>query len=543
MNKFSAKRVFRKLVGYKSDGIKLLLALFFIIQIFIPISMMFLKVDGETIKRVFTNETFNISVRNSVIGALISTIISVLLAYILAICVERIRIKCKRLFLVIFSLPMLIPSISHGVGLVFLFGNNGIFTNLFGININIYGLTGIVMGSVMYSFPVAFLMLSDVMKYENGEPYEAAQVLGISKIRQFTQITFPYLRKPLISVLFATFTLVVTDYGVPLLVGGKFTTLPVVMYQEVIGQLDFAKGAVYGMVLLVPAVVAFFIDLFTKDNNNSSFVTKPIVPSDRMTTKIVSYIVCVITAIFTFLPIVAFSVTAFTKSYPYDLTLSFENIRKAFDMRAGNYLFNSVVIALLVSVIGVTIAFLTAYLSARMKSPASKFLHLSVITTAAIPGIVLGLSYVLTFKTTPLYGTLAILVIVNIVHFIASPYLMMYNLLSKTNSNLEGVGYTLGINRFHMIKDVFIPMCKNTLLEMFSYFFVNCMMTISAVSFLATAVHKPLSLMITQFEAQMQMGAVAVVSLLILGVNIIMKIIVFVFGKDKYCVHSKKKRK
>jgi len=115
------------------------------------------------------------------------------------------------------------------------------------------------------------------------------------------------------------------------------------------------------------------------------------------------------------------------------------------------------------------------------------------------------------------------LIAVNMIHFIASPYLMMYNSLSKINENTEGVAHTMGIARAYMIRDVFIPQCKYTLLEMFSYFFVNCMMTISAVSFLATTANKPISLMINQFEAQMQIECAAVVSLMILGVNLLIK--------------------
>ena len=82
-------------------------------------------------------------------------------------------------------------------------------------------------------------------------------MLGVPKCSQFLRITMPYLRKPLISAVFATFTLVVTDYGVPLMVGGKTTTLPVLMYQEVIGLLNYDTGVAIGFVLLIPAIVAF----------------------------------------------------------------------------------------------------------------------------------------------------------------------------------------------------------------------------------------------------------------------------------------------
>ena len=147
--------------------------------------------------------------------------------------------------------------------------------------------------------------------------------------------------------------------------------------------------------------------------------------------------------------------------------------------------------------------------------------------------MVLGLSYVLVFNGTPIYGTVIVLVLVNVIHFIASPYLMIYNSLSKINENLEGVAHTMGIRRAYLIRDVLIPQCKYTILEMFSYFFVNCMMTISAVSFLATTRNKPISLMINQFEAQAQLECAAVVSLMILATNLAVKGLVHVLKKKK----------
>ena len=69
------------------------------------------------------------------------------------------------------------------------------------------------------------------------------------------------------------------------------------------------------------------------------------------------------------------------------------------------------------------------------------------------------------------------------------------------------------------------------LLEMFSYLFVNSMMTISAVSFLATAQNKPLSLMINLFQAQMVVEGAAFVSLTILTVNILMKFIIYLLNR------------
>lgn len=513
----------RKAAFSKADTTKFLLACVFILLVFVPLARMFGNIRPSSIQKVFTAPTFPKLLSNSLVAAALSTGITVFLAYLLAQRIERTDMHCKELFRILFVLPMLIPSISHGMGLVILFGNNGLITRILHLDGGIYGLTGIVTGSVLYAFPVAFLMLSDVMKYEDSSPYEAARVLGIRKTRQFFSITLPYIRKPMISVIFAVFTLVITDYGVPVMVGGKYTTIPKVMYEEVIGLLDFGKGAVYGGLLLIPAVIAFIVDLLNKDKGNTGFAVKPFAPEKGKGKLAVSYALCIAMGIFILLPLISFALLAFAKDYPTNLSFTMANINRAIRLKADDYLLNSLTIALFVSVLGVAIAFVTAYMSARMKSKLSRFLHLSSITSAAIPGLVLGLSYVLVFKGSFIYGTAAILVMVNIVHFISSPYLMMYNSLSKLNENLEGVGQTLGIGRVRMIKDVFLPQCKGTLTEMFSYFFVNSMMTISAVSFLATTANKPVSLMINQFESQMQLECAAVVSLAILVANLLVK--------------------
>lgn len=512
-----------RILANKADITKFFLACVFIVLVFVPLIRMFSNMDAASIQKVFHARNFSTAVTNSLVSAALSTAITIALAYTLALCVERTNIRLKGLFRILFVLPMLIPSISNGMGLIILFGNNGLLTKMLGLQSGIYGLTGIVMGSVLYAFPVAFLMISDIMKYEDSSPYEAAQVLGLSKFRRFTAITLPYMRKPMISVIFAVFTLIVTDYGVPLMVGGKYVTIPRVMYEEVIGQLDFGKGAVYGSLLLIPAVVAFILDLMNQDKAASGFVARPFTPDNGRMRKLLSYLLCFAVCVFVLLPLVSFAVLGFAKDYPNDLSFTMANLNKAIRLKADDYLVHSLIMAFFVSVFGVVIAFVTAYMTARMQSKISRFLHLASITSAAIPGIVLGLSYVLVFKGSVIYGTLAILVMVNVVHFISSPYLMMYNSLCKLNPNLEGVGQTLGIHRLRMIKDVFLPQCKSTLVEMFSYFFVNAMMTISAVSFLATTANKPVSLMINQFESQMQLECAAVVSLAILGVNLLIK--------------------
>jgi iron(III) transport system permease protein len=251
----------------KTRGIyaEIVLCVVLVAFVLVPLVTMLTRIDKSTISRVFNDRMFFQSLINSITTSLTATIISIVLAYGLAWAISRTNIMFKAIFTVIFTLPMLIPSISHGMGLIILFGNNGIFTHIFGGTSHLYGFVGIVAGSVIYSFPVEFLMFMDILKYEDYTPYEAAEVLGIPKHKQFTSITLPYLRKPLISIVFAVFTMIVTDYGVPLSVGGKLKTLPVLLYENTVGQLDYSAGALIGMFLLIPAVIAFLVDLLNKD--------------------------------------------------------------------------------------------------------------------------------------------------------------------------------------------------------------------------------------------------------------------------------------
>lgn len=511
----------------KFGGLQLLLIVFLFFTVLAPLGTLLLKIEPSKMSELFSSPNFTRAIVNSVFYSAVATIISIFMGFICAWCVERVSLSYKKTFILILTLPMLIPSISHGMGLIILLGQNGVLTRLFNLTFNIYGALGIILGSVMYSFPVAFLMCSDVLKYENAAPYDAADILGIDKAHQFLSLTLPYLKKPFIAIVFAIFTLIVTDYGVPLMIGGNIITLPVMMFQEVIGLLDFGKGSIIALVLIVPAIVAFLIDLFNKEAATTNFVTQKFTPIHSTKITILSYIALALSVVFVLLPICSFGYLSIIKKYPMDMTLSITNIIKTINLGGAGYLINSLIIAAFVSLFGTFGSFLTAYLTARFKSKLSKILHLFTIVTLAIPGIVLGLSYVLFFNGSIIYGTLVILVLVNIIHFGASPYLMMYNTLGKLNKNLEAVGMTLGISVLSLMVKVILPQARQTMLEMFVYFFVNSMMTISAVAFLSTVANKPLSLMMTQFEANMMLECSAVVTVVILAVNVLAKIISF----------------
>lgn len=510
---------------------KLFVCIFLLIFVVYPLIEMLLQVSWGGFGKLVTSDNFIEALTNSLKVTTASTIVSILLGYFLAYTLNRTNIKHRAVLKVLLTLPMLIPSISHGLGLINLFGVNGIISKRFGFNI--IGPVGIMMGSVLYSFPIAFLMIDDGFHYINPSMYDNAKVLGLSKWQSFKTVTLCYLKKPLLSAIFSVFTMVFTDYGVPLAVGGKFLTLPVFLYKEVIGLLDFSRGTMIGLFLLIPAFISFLFDNFTRDYTSSNGEKEMVIKNSKFKDTILT-ICTYIVLIIIFVIIGSFVYYSFIDNFVLNKAFSLKHFDYVIGDGLFEYIFNSLLIAIVVSIVGCIIAYTTAYITARKKGKLSKLIHIFTILSLAIPGVVLGLSYTISFNNFFIYNTYIILIIVNIIHFIASPYLMAYNALQKVNSNFEAVAKTCNISIFKLIIDVIVPCTKKTIREMFSYFFVNSMVTISAVAFLFNVETMPLSLLINNYEGTMMLGEAAIVSLIILIINMFVKGIIYIINRIEH---------
>lgn len=511
----------------RSRKLNILILLFLIVTVFYPLFLMLLNVEWIEFSELIKSVAFKDSFFNSIFVTMIGTLISLFLAFLLAYGLNMANIKHREFFKILIVLPMLIPSISHGLALINLFGSNGLIGNF-----DIIGAKGIILGSVLYSFPVAFLIFNDGFNYIDNTLYDTALILGLNKWQMFKKITLCYLKKPILSAFFAVFTMIFTDYGVPLSVGGKFLTLPVFLYKEVIGLLDFSKGTMIGLFLLIPAIISFLIDTFLKNYSNENINSKAKISINKkrdiiFSILIYAILICIVAILGSFI------CYAFINNFRLDRSFSLIHFKYVFEDDLFTYLFNSIFISLMVAIIGTIVAYFSAYVTARVGGKNSKIIHILAMSSLAIPGIVLGLGYMISFKDTFIYNTFIILIVVNIIHFFASPYLMAYNALLKVDSNYELVAKTFNISSFRIIKDVIIPCTKKTIREMVSYFFVNSMITISAVSFLFNTKNMPLSLLINNYEGSMMLGEAAIVSLIILIINIIVKFIVYLLNRKE----------
>lgn len=491
----------------------------------LPLLTLAFHVTGEDWNYILQDATFWAAVKNSLIYTTAAAVTTTVLALVAAYLLNTSSLKRKNLFVILLTLGMLVPTISVGLGLRVLFGTNGFIDLLFGAEIEVRGFSGLIMGSVMTSFPATFLILYDALNYEDKGPYDAASIMGIGRLSTFFKMTIPYLKIALISAFFACFTLIFSDYGMPMEIAGKVSTLPMYLYDQFMSSFQYGRGSIAGFVLLVPSIISFVFDLIFKDQSESEKQKKLIEAEKSFNTG--TAVVITILCLFLFLPQLAFISLSLTKAFPNDLSFTLEHIANIFSNTHGvgltAYIWNSLSLSLLTALFGTMFAYLLGYLSVRKSGRMAKVVNLLALSTIAIPGLVLGIGFIFLFKGTNgyFYGTVLILVVVNIFHFLGSPYLLAKNCLSKINSDYEIIGETLGISKGQIIRNVLIPNSVSTLVEMFSYFFLNSMITISAVAFLCSYDNQPLSILITTYEKNSNYEMQSVISLIILVLNVI----------------------
>src|SRR5438132_6725549 len=166
----------------------------------------------------------------------------------------------RGLFRIVAMLPLFAPSLVQALAFIYVFGNNGILTRLTDVNVGIYGAKGVIAAEVFYCFPHALLILVAALSATDARLYDAARTLGASPLKTFLTVTLPGVKFGLVSACFVVFTLVITDFGAPKAIGGKFSVMATEIYNQVSGQQNFTMGATVSVVLLIPAVLAFLVD-------------------------------------------------------------------------------------------------------------------------------------------------------------------------------------------------------------------------------------------------------------------------------------------
>ena len=442
-----------------------------------------------------TGPHLSAAMTNSLVLSALSAVITVGLAFLYAYGVTRTRLPGRTFFALVAQLPLLAPSLLPGISLVYLFGNQGWLKGWLAGH-SVYGPIGIVMGEVFWTFPHAVMILTAALSLADARLYEAARALKAGPWRRLTTVTLPGARTGLVSALVAVFAMVITDFGVPKVIGGNTPLLATDIYKQVVGQQDFQRGAVVALLLLLPALLAFLIDRIMAARPTAALGGKavPLVPARHNLIDTGFLLFCTAVALCLLVIPGTALFASLVRLWPYDLTPGWWHYR--FDDMDGSgwgAYANTLTMAGLTALCGTAIIFPAAWLMAKGRAPRllRQILHALAILPLAVPGLVLGLGYVF-FLATPgnplggLYGSITLLVVCTVAHYYAVPHLSAVTALRRLDPELEEAGRALKAPAPLTLWRVTLPMTLPVVLDMASYLFMSAMTTVSAVVFLYT---------------------------------------------------------
>ncbi len=515
------------------QGGKYLLLLLLCLAVLLPLGAIFWRgFSGEAgqggglsaARELLSSANFHWLLGNSLKVSLSVAAIVVPSAYLFAYALQRTLIPAKGLWRGISLLPLLAPSMLPGIALIYLFGNQGLLRDW--LPDTIYGFWGIVLGQAIYTFPHALMVLLSALGMADARLFDAAASMGAGPWRAFRSITWPATRQAVFAATCLVFTLCITDFGVPVVVGGDYQVLALEAYKAVVGQQQFGRGALIGMVLLLPALLSFAVDAWLRRRQGEAMSGRAQVfhpqPSRGRDACFLALVLLVSSVILLVLGMAVYS--SLVKFWPYDLSLSLRHY--AFeDTAGGGWLAyrNSLTLATCTALIGGALIFTGAYLMEKTggRTWLNQSLRLLSFVPMAVPGLVLGLGYVFFFNLPGnplhvLYGSMSLLVICTIAHFLTTAQMTATTALRQLDGEFEAAALSLKAPLWRHYLKVTVPICLPALLDIVRYLFVSAMTTVSAAIFLYSPDSILAAVAVLNMDDAGNVGGAAAMSTLIL---------------------------
>ncbi|PMH15433.1 putative 2-aminoethylphosphonate ABC transporter permease subunit [Vibrio breoganii] len=515
-------------------GILGVLSLFMLVFILMPLWAMLTKsvqnssgefVGLENFITYFSSPSLWYSLTNTLtVGFLVMVIVGVL-AFGYAFALTRSCMPFKTVFQVLGMAPILAPSLLPAISLIFLFGNQGVLKEWLGGQ-SVYGLIGITMGLVFWTFPHALMILTTSLRTSDARLYEAARALKTSPLKTFFMVTLPAAKYGLISTLIVVFTLVVCDFGVPKVIGGSYNVLATDIFKQVVGQQNFAMGAVTSILLLLPALLAFAVDRWVQKKQKSLFDTRSVAyepkPNKLRDNACLVYCIVICIAVLGVLGMAVYG--SLVTFWPWNKALTLNNYNfSELSTYGWSPYFNSLTLAGWTALIGTVVIFIGAYCieKGRAFGPLRQAMQMLSVVPMAVPGMVLGLGYIFYFNdaNNPLnvmYGTMAFLVVNTVVHYYTVGHMTAVTSLKQIPAEIESTAASVKLPQYKLFFKVTLPVCLPAILDIATYLFINALTTTSAVVFLYSTNTIPASVSVLNMDDTGQTGAAAAMAVMIM---------------------------
>lgn len=481
--------------------------------------------DGNVVPALFVEKIFSANIWslrclygegscgvawNTVAIAVLVGFFCTALGLALALIALRTKLPAKWLLRGLSILPIITPPFVIGLALILLFGRAGIVTNLMSVHLGIprsrwiYGMAGITIAQVLAFTPIAFLVLVGVLQGVSPSMEEASQTLRASRWRTFRTVTWPLIRPGLASAFLISFIESMADFANPLVLGGNFNVLSTDIFFAVVGAAhDQGRAAVLAIVLLMFTLAAFVIQ--RRWIGSRSYVTVAgkgdggVPATLPKALRIGCYAAVVPWLVLTIVVYGIILSGGFVQSIGRDNTPTLEYFLTAFSIEKGvnGWFFSGSAWPSLLMTIGLALVampftaalgILTAYLLDRQRFAGRTMFEFLAMMSFAIPGTVIGVSYILAFNVPPVQLTGTGLIIVISFIFRNMPVAIRAGLanLGQIDKSLDEASLTLGARSFATLRRVILPILKPAIVTAMIYSFVRAVTAVSAVIFLAS---------------------------------------------------------
>lgn len=435
-----------------------------------------------------------------------------LLGLSFALIFTRTDFKAKKLLRVLTVIPIITPPFVIGLALILLFGRNGTITelaaDLFGMEKTrwLYGFWGVYFAQLLSFTPIAFLVLIGVVQGVSPSMEEASQTLDADRWQTFRYVSLPLMRPGLANAFLLGFIESLADFGNPLVLGGNFGVLSTEIYFAIVGSVaDPAKAAILAIALLTLTLSAFLIQRSWVGKKSYATITGKADSGQNAALSPLVRTACYATALpWAALTFVVYSMIvfgSFVKLWGYDHTFTFAHYIRAFGIDFSNgwrltgvawdSYFTTLTISSIAAPLTALVGLTTAYLLVRQKFFGKDAFEFSTMLSFAIPGTVIGVSYIMAFNFPPieLTGTSIILIIVFVFRNMPVGVRGGIAAMSQLDNSLDEASITLGANSFTTVRRVILPLMGPAILAALTYSFVRAITSVSAVIFLVSAKH------------------------------------------------------
>lgn len=433
------------------------------------------------------------------------------LGLVFALVATRSGFRYRKVLRALTILPIITPPFVIGLSIILLFGLSGIMTQFFGDVFGIqptrwvYGFPGIWIAQMLAYTPIAFLVMIGVVEGISPSMEEAAQTLRADRWKTFTTVSLPLMRPGLANAFLIGFIESMADFGNPLVLGGNFDVLSTEIFFAIVGaQNDQGMAAVLAFVLLCFMLTAFYAQRrwlgkksYTTVTGKGDAGTHALLPN-RLRWPI--YTVAFSWTGFTIVVYCMILFGGFVNIWGLDHTFTFKHYITAFSVSwtdggllwtgaAWDSFWTTISIATISAPLTAAVGLLTAYVLVRQTFAGKDLFEFGTMLSFAIPGTVIGVSYILAFNVPPieLTGTGAILVLCFVFRNMPVGVRAGVAAMSQLDKSLDEASLTLGANSWYTFRKVVLPLLRPAIIAALVYSFVRAMTAISAVIFLVSA--------------------------------------------------------